>query len=226
MASPKRMKTRQGIRLWTVKQAPFLQGGDSNVPTWDFDLADITFTPGMAKRTAPGPFHSAPIVQGKFDGSGDGDNLSVSRGDQISGDFYSSLDYYQGSIVLWWTPEKNRDAGQSNDEFLFEFDGSFRARYEHDNARIYFSAGYQSVTASLTAVAGQTYCLVFRWDSKNTLDGTNYLCISIDDAHTFDNATPPTVTTPDSAFHIGANSGAENSSAIIEGFTVLRRVLY
>ena len=75
-----------------------LAGG---IPTFNLDLALSTFTARMAKRTAPGPFAAAPIVQGNFDGSGQPDILTAIRGNQVSGSFYDNLDGNQGSIVLW-----------------------------------------------------------------------------------------------------------------------------
>ena len=90
-----------------------------SVPLWGgglrafkFDPLLTTFTPNMDKRAAPGPFATAPIVQGKFDGSGVPDTIIFDRGDQIHNNFYANIDGYQGSLSLWWTPEKDRDATQ------------------------------------------------------------------------------------------------------------------
>ena len=112
---------------------PSLLGG---IPTFNFSLALSTFAAKMAKRTAPGPFDAAPIIQGDFDGSGVPDALSYPRGAQIDTNFYGNFDPYQGSIVFWWTPEKDRDATQTNDETLFLFSSPFFCVYQHDNQRI------------------------------------------------------------------------------------------
>ena len=56
-----------------------LIGGAKGWPPLDFDLDAITFTPGMAKRTAPGPFAAAPIAQGQWDSTGTPDIVTIPR---------------------------------------------------------------------------------------------------------------------------------------------------
>jgi len=195
------------------------------IPTFEFDTSLATFTAKMAKRTAPGPFDAAPIVQGNFDGSGTPDVLLAPTSYSINGRFRDIIDPLQGTIVFWYTPEKDRDATQTNDECLWSAGTSYLIRYEHDTARIYMKIGAVETNADLTTVAGTTYCIVMRWDWDNTLDGTNYVCISINDSHLFSETSPSTEFSAGN-FYIGSYNGSSpHANAIIEGFTVYRRVL-
>jgi len=226
VAGLKRLSTRQGtrpgIRLWTVKQAPFLQGG---VPTWDFDPSDITFTPNLARRTDPGPFAGAPILQGKFDGSGVPDVLGFSKGSQISGNFYANSDTNQGSIVFWYTPEKDRDVTAENRMFLF-FNTSTYIRYENDDNRFRLECNGQTSFKTFTPVAGTLYHIVFRWDANNTLDGTNHFCLSINDSHEFAMASMSPQANAATLYLGSYNGTSRPSNSIEEGFTIYRRPLF
>ena len=59
------------------------------------------------------------------------------------------------------------------------------------------------MTVACTFVAGTTYHIVARWDSNNTLDGTNYLCISVNDTHTFGLSSSYTPEAPSANIYIG-----------------------
>ena len=186
--------------------------GGQRIPTFVFDPALVTFTPQMAKRTSPGPFATAPIVQGKLDGSGVPDALYYSRGNQLGN--------------LFGTPEKDRDATQTNDEYLFGYDSDLYLRYEHDNAQLTFGIGGQTCTATLTTVAGTTYFIAVRWDCNNPIDGTNYACITVNATDTFGVATQPNNAVPNGTGYIGSNAATTlPANWIIEGFTHYRRVL-
>ena len=76
-------------------------------------------------------------------------------------------------------------------------------------------------------IAGTTYCVVGRWDTKNTLDGTNYFSISVNDTHTFGGATFPGAADVAATSNIGSISTTTNlANALVEGLTIYRRVLY
>ena len=194
----------------------------------DFDPNLCTFTPSMAKRTAPGPFAAAPIVQGKWDSSGVPDAVTFSRGSQVASNWYDNIDPYQGSIVFWITPEWNGNDGKRHDIVVAS---NYIYIIKHADNRLYanFTSG---LTLSLSAsgwVAGTTYCVVVRWDSKNTLDGTNYICATVDDAHTFGDSSTAAAGAPSSTAYIGSGgaTGTEYpANAIIEGLTIYRRVLF
>ena len=115
--------------------------GGRREPKVDFDLDALTFTPAMDKRVAPGPFDRAPIVQGRWDGAGTSDVVTFLRGDLLANQtdaFRANIDIQQGSIVLWWTPEKDRDVAQTLDEYLLDISATVYLRYEHDNAVLRF----------------------------------------------------------------------------------------
>lgn len=215
---------RREIQAYRKRYEDGIFGGPF-APAFKFDLSAVTFTPNMDKRAAPGPFATAPIVQGKFDGSSVPDVVSFTRGDQIHYNWYGNFDPYQGSIVFWWTPEKDRDAGQTDDEYILSIHNEYFLRYEHDNQQIRFEAGNYSINVPHTTVAGTTYFIVARWGVNNTLDGTNYACVSINDVHTYGQPTLPSSVSPNAAILIGGLTTLRPSNAIIEGFTIYRRPL-
>lgn len=194
-----------------------------SVPTFDFALVSATFTAGMAKRAAPGPFAAAPIGQGKWDGSGTGDSVTASVGSQVSGNFYANFDADQGAIVFWITPEWNGNDGIARTLFR---EGGLNVGLVKDTAnRLHaYVGGVQALEGPSVAswVAGTAYNVVLRWDKRNTLDGTNYVCISINDAHSFGKNSAPGVSAPSLLNIIYSQSPA----AIIEGLTIYRRPLY
>lgn len=197
----------------------------SGIKPFDFNPALAAFTPSMAKRTCPaGPYLTAPIVQGKWDESGIPDALSLSRGTQIAGVWYQNIDPYQGSIVLWITPEWNGNDGKEHYIFI---NGAAATLEKTTAGNLLFRMGAGVCAVSVASwVAGTTYCVVGRWDFKNTLDGTNYACISVNDSHTF---ATTTTTTPDATAlsYIGSLYGTSlGADSIIQGLTIYRRPLY
>lgn len=197
----------------------------SSGPTpFDFDAASVTFTPKMAKRTAPGPFAAAPIVQGKWTPSS-GDSVVVSRGTLVSGSFYTNFDAYQGSIVFWVTPEWN--GNDSKEHNLVYWSATAYIAKATSNVLVFRMGDLYAQVSAVAWTAGTTYCVVVRWDIRNTLDGAKYVCISVNDSHTFaDDATGSTVY-PAATWFIGSNLSAYyGANAIIEGLTIYRRPLF
>ena len=191
-----------------------------------FDPALVTFTPGMAKRTSAGPFETAPIVQGKWDGTGTPDNILFGQGSQISRDWYANFDPYQGSLICWFTPEWDGNDGKIH--YIFNnVTANGLTVYKHSDNNLYLSVGGQSVNASAAAwTAGTTYFLVFRWDTKKSIDGTNYLCVSINDVHTYGGTAAPNVIAPAATLYIGHTGSTYAADGIIEGLACIRRVIF
>jgi hypothetical protein len=152
-----------------------------------FNAATASFTAGMAKRLPPtGPFAAVLLVQGQASGySSASDVLAIAPGTAIKTFFYPNFDEYQGTVVFWITPEWNGNDGLRHQIFTEAAYGSPSLQKTTGSNLSFNVGGSTLISASVAAwVAGTTYCVVIRWDSKNTLDGTNYMCISINDVHT------------------------------------------
>lgn len=204
-----------------------LIGGRKAAPIFSFVLSALTFTPNMSIRTGA-LFAGAPIVQGAFDGSGAPDVLSFSRGTQVSSNWYDNFDPYQGTIAFLITPEWDGDDGLRHE--ILE-GSSFISIKKYTNNTIQFQircTGWEGITSVSTATwtAGTTYSIVCRWDVTNTIDGTNYFCISVNNAHSFGETTIAGSPTTSSTINIGQDGDEYPANARIENLTVLRRVVY
>ncbi len=200
------------------------------LPTVAYDSNAVTFTAGMAKRSGPGPFAAAAIVQGKWDGTGTGDEVTFSRSGQIVGVFYDNFDFAQGTIVFWVTPEWDGNDGVARQLLRFGervFLSTQTNLLRMDAQDVVLAT--QRATIDISAwTAGTTYLVVGRWDMTNTLDGTNFAAISVDDVGAFGGTTaagPPGGT--GSAMNVGSDASGQNlADAIIEGLHIYRRVLF
>jgi hypothetical protein len=194
-----------------------------------YGASAVTHTARMATRLPPtGPFAAALVVQGKLGASNANDFISLTPGTAISGYFYPKIDMYQGTVVLWITLEWNGNDGLVHRFFREYQQGSFNVTKWSDNKIYFFFAGGGGSTSVSTEswLAGNTYCLVCRWDTKNTLDGTNYMCVSVDDVHTFSTTSAPQAGLV-TGINIGANTTTqEPANALIQGLTIYRRPLF
>jgi hypothetical protein len=215
-----------GIGIKGIGTIPIVRKGVSfGMPPWDFDPLLVSMTPGMAKR-ATSVFAAAPIVQGKRDGTGTPDTVTKSRGTLIAGNyFYSNFDSNQGSICFRFIPEWNGNDGILHYLIAWTSTGYIRKTVANN---LELTVGGNTVSVSAAAwTAGTIYNLCFRWDSKNTLDGTNYGCISINDVHTFGITASWTPLVASSSIYIGSDiNGVNPANGILEGKTLYRRVLY
>jgi hypothetical protein len=199
------------------------------LPLFEFDIDQVVFTPGMAKRTSAGPFETAPIIQGKWDTTGTPDVVSFPRGDRLGNPtkvLYANIDVYQGSVSFWITPEWAGNDGLTHSIFDANplGDGIQIRKLDTDILQLKASGNNINVDIS-TWTAGTTYCVICRWDYKNTLDGTNYGALSINNVDTLSGTSAPTLESPPATQRLGNINGSWAADAIIEGFTIYRRVL-
>jgi len=154
--------------------APRKSGG---LPPFIFDLSLCTFTAAMDKRLSPGPFYTAPIIQGKLDTTGTPDALSLPRGDLLGNQtqyFYANFDPYQGSIVLWWTPEVSSADRVDGTAYFTDFSAAYNVRYKYSANRFEAEVGNQVAVVNIAITAGTTYQLTWSYNALNPIDGTNY----------------------------------------------------
>lgn len=195
----------------------------------NFDLSQITFTPNMGVRTGPnGTFAGSVPVQGAFNGGGTPDILSYPRGNllgNVTQFWRDTFDPYQGTVNIWWTPEHDA-ADTAVAEYLWYISADYNAFYDGANNRFSLTVGGQTTTENHNIVAGTTIHLVLSWDVQNTIDGTNYARITIDDTQAYSIATQPTATAPDATIYIGSDGSNFPANGIHEGATIYRRVLF
>ena len=202
-----------------------LTGGKKHILKFDPSLT--TFTPSMAIRAGT-VFAGAPIVQGPFDGTGTPDSLTFPRGDAVSGLWYDNCDPNQGSIVFDITPEWEGDDGLYHR--ILRSGNCISIGKSTLNAlflNVYLGGAWREAEVDVSGwTAGTTYSVAARWNGQNTLDGTNYLCISVDDVHTFGGATAGNSVVPAPDIYVGGYTDSRSANALIEGLTIYRRVLF
>jgi len=161
--------------------------------TVNFNTADLTFTPGMAKRNAgtgsTAPFASGILVQGEQEptatwNTGDS-GLLTDNGNAtvINGNFRRYFDSGQGSVVFWITPEWNGNDGRNHFVMNARSNYYWSIRKTSSNVIAFYdgTGNLRASTSTSNWIAGNTYLVVVRWDLDNTLNGTNYASISVND---------------------------------------------
>ncbi len=227
------------LQSYASHQGIFIEEGTTNLVTnpsfehgtyntnwglnyFNFDINSSTFTPNMAKRNSAGPFAAGVMVGGKWVDGSESDILTFERGSQISGNFFSNKDMNQGSIVLWITPEWN-----GNDDVIHYIYGtSYFSLVKTAASSLYvnFYDGNSWVSSAVKNVSdwvsGSTYLVIFRWDMKNKLDGTNHTSITVNNLTIFGTTSVSGIYPPWNTYRIYSNN------ALIEGLTVYRRPLF
>jgi len=195
-----------------------------NLNYFNYNSSVDTFSPGMSKRNSAGPFASGVLNQGKWKETGNGDQLTWTAGSLIGGSFYQNGDLNQGSVAFWITPEWNGTDNFPRDQMILKMSNSWSLyRVANTSTLRLFLPGAKVLDRSVSGwTAGSTYNVVVRWDTRNTLDGTNYICIAIDNINTCGQPLAPGSDTPYGK--IGSDSVA--TDALIEGLTVYRRILH
>lgn len=194
-----------------------------------YATGSATFTPSMAKRNSAGPFAAGPMIQSNINTSTAGDLLRASGvGATISGDFNSYFDFARGTIQFWITPEWNGNDGVRH-MLLADYNG-VRVEKTTSNTlslQVIKKGVIHSIDVS-SWTAGTTYLVSLRWDTVNPITPTNYACITINDtAPSCGDTDVADATLNGNVLAIGSYyEGSYSASAIIEGLTIYRRVLY
>jgi hypothetical protein len=165
-------------------------------------------------------------IQGAKDGTGL-DVLSVPNGTLIAGTaFYSNFDANQGTFYTAWTPEYSSSGIATGLHYFFYASSTYYFAYDYSNARYEVKIGNQTLTVASAVAAGATIYLCVSWSKYNTIDGTNYARVSINDVHTFGITTALTLAAPAATMYIGSNGTAGAASMILEGTCIFRRILF
>jgi hypothetical protein len=185
----------------------------------------------MSKRPGNAAFAAAPIFQGHWDGTGTPDVVSFPRGTLLGNQtqlFYSNLDLHQGTISFWIRPEWDGTDGKRHVILDAGFVGNLYLFKETIPDIIYFYVGGQQYAASVAGwTAGTTYYMCASWDTRNTINGTNYLRLSVNGAHTYGVTTAPSISSVAANISIGSKIGPTNGlDAIIGGLCISRVVWY
>ena len=212
---------------------PFYRGPDLTpgvrVPYYDFDLSATTFTAGCGQRLGNGSFDHGLIVQGDWAQGATGDSVTVARGSQLGnvlGNFYERLDPYQGTIVILLTPEWD---GDDSLEHYFYYGDAIRFYKSTSNTLVGIidDGALRSMSVSTASWgAGEPQLIIFRWDAKRTLDGTNYASITVNGVTTFGITTCNGTTAPDATPDIGASTTSNQACATLGGMVIYRRPLF
>lgn len=196
------------------------------LPYFNYATASATFTPNMAKRNSAGSFAAGVMVQGKFTITEGGNDYISWWPNQITGNFYHTLDTSQGSIVFWLTPEWNGNDGKRHVIWGDQSNGSRFEKTQWNEWAFYLpnSSGQLTYLSASNITAGQTYNIVIRWDTKNKLNGTHHVSISINNNHFFYQNSSWSAPSAGGQY-FGSLTGPAADS-IIEGFTIYRRPLF
>jgi hypothetical protein len=195
----------------------------------NLDLSASTFTAKMAKRNGGGPFAGGVTVQG-ISGAGKGDILTYDyKYNRIEDFFYHTLDFSQGTLTMWVTPSWNG----SDDVRRMLFSDYSGIRLEKRGSDLVFQIIPWTLSGSYNISdwqEGETYLIIVRWDTNNTIDGSNHISFTVN------NITAFTANSTDYRGFIGGTSplgiggyrhtGDYPANANIEGLTIYRRVLF
>lgn len=226
----------------TTNTGGFMMAGTMATDGWanrnssnNYGTGTTVFTAAMSKRNSAGPFAAGVMVQGERPEvyGTVADSLTYPLGNQVAGNFYSNFDVTQGSVVFWFTPEWEGTAWVgSRKVMLYSAYGNstYLLIYRHEGGALQACVGnvcYSPSNSITSWTPGNTYLMVLRWDLKNTLDGTNYMSMSIGDSQTF-GATSLVGSTfaPNADMRIGTDWGNMHADGIIEGLTYYRRPLW
>lgn len=161
-----------------------------------------------------GKINQAVPLEGLSTANGSANNLTFSRGTQVTGDRYETIDGNQGSISFWFKP--NFPYNASGDKTLLEFPSLMRLIYNASTDTFdfgyYNGTDYTTIKASSAAqtfAAGTWTYIAITWD----VDNSPYLQIKINgDAIGQYTTGAITVKTPQATNYIGSDQNSQNGA--------------
>lgn len=159
-----------------------------------YNIVD-SFTPAFDHR---------PSISGMYDlVMGKNDSTVEGRGPNIAGQNYENFSAYQGTLYGW--VKTDWEGNDDTEHYLLDIhNGNDRLslyKTESDNEiRFRITDGTTTSHAAVSSVAvsqGERVFLCARWDSSNTIDGTNYLKITVNNTSSGSATVPPVITVPD-----------------------------
>ncbi|MEI6327511.1 MAG: LamG-like jellyroll fold domain-containing protein, partial [Candidatus Roizmanbacteria bacterium] len=177
-----------------------------------------------------GKLGQAVSVYGNAAGTA-GSTLTFNRGAQIGGNNYEHFNSNQGTVSFWFKPSWNGNDGAAHSLFINYPDAThfiyiFKQTTNNLIQAYYLDGTHTGIvtTSSTTLTAGTFYHVVFRW-SVNTIDGTNYADIRVNNGTPTASATAYTGYTPSPASFVGSSDPAHPLNALIDDFAIFDRVL-
>ncbi|MEI6327470.1 MAG: LamG domain-containing protein, partial [Candidatus Roizmanbacteria bacterium] len=157
-----------------------------------------------------------------------GSTLTFNRGAQISGNNYEHINTNQGTISFWVKPSWNGNDGVQHNLFS---DGQGSQKF------VIYTAGNSQLSARIpsnseiniagaaTINSGSWYLVTLQW-SKNTVDGTNYGILYLNNSVVSQTTTAIVPQNPVSSYYIGSfPATGRPANALIDDFAVFDRVL-
>ncbi|MEI6326633.1 MAG: LamG-like jellyroll fold domain-containing protein, partial [Candidatus Roizmanbacteria bacterium] len=176
-----------------------------------------------------GKLGQAVSVYGNAAGTA-GSTLTFNRGAQISGNNYEHINTNQGTISFWVKPSWNGTDGLYHLLFMNKLDNNNEVSIykSSTNNQIVFTYGVEGTpwgTTGTTITAGNWYHIVLRF-SRNTVDGTNYADMRINNGTALVDTTAFAGYAPKPTSFIGTNDiGTNPAQALIDDFAIFDRVL-
>lgn len=133
---------------------------------------------------------------------GNNDSLTEGAGDQFYGENFYNFNSYQGTIYGYGKSDWNGD-DQATHYLMDIQNSSYRLSFKKttiDN-QLQFSITDGTITSSasvsdVTLTQGTRYWYFARWDTSNTIDGTNYLTVTVNNSSAGSPTVPPVINLP------------------------------
>ena len=135
---------------------------------------------------------------------GENDSTIMGVGTLIYGEDYYNFNAYQGTIYGWTKPDWSGD--DDKEHYLLDVQNgddrlSLRKTTTDNQMQFRITDGTTTSVASVSSVTitqGTRYWFFGRWDTSNTIDGTNYLKLTVNNTSSGSTTVPPVIDVPTS----------------------------